>query len=56
MKTFWKDEQGTDLVEYTLILAFIALAGAALFVGMGITTSGLWSAVNSRLAASNQGS
>lgn len=56
MKRFWKSEDGTDLVEYSLILAFIALAGAAIFIGMGSNTSALWSTVNSRLAASNQGS
>lgn len=56
MSKFWRNQQGTDLVEYTLILAFVCLAGAAMFLGMGSTTSGLWSTVNSRLAASNQGS
>jgi Flp pilus assembly pilin Flp len=56
MLAFWKSDRGTDLVEYTLILAFIALAGAATFIGMGSTTTTLWSAVNNRLASANQGS
>jgi Flp pilus assembly pilin Flp len=56
MKIFWKSEQGTDLVEYTLLLAFVALAGAAAFIGMGSSTTTLWSIVNNRLAAANQGS
>jgi Flp pilus assembly pilin Flp len=50
----FSDERGQDLVEYTLLLAFIALVGAAVFIGMGSTTSGLWTIVNSRLAAANQ--
>lgn len=50
------DEIGQDLIEYSLLLAFICLAGAALFISMGNTTAGLWSTVNSRLAAANQGS
>ncbi len=29
--TFVNDEQGQDLIEYTLLLAFVALASAALF-------------------------
>ena len=48
---FVQDEQGQDLVEYSLLLAFVCLSGAALFIGMGRTTSGLWSIVNSRLAS-----
>jgi len=43
-------EEGQDLIEYSLLLAFVALAGAAVFVGMGNTTSGIWNTVNSRLA------
>jgi len=49
-----RDEQGQDLVEYSLLLAFVCLVGAAMFIGMGQTTAGLWTTVNSRLAAANQ--
>ena len=51
-----REEQGQDLVEYTLLLAFVCLSGAALFIGMGSTTKTLWGIVNSRLAAANQSS
>lgn len=54
MKRLFSGCEGQDLIEYTLLLAFIALVGAALFIGMGGTTSGLWTIVNSRLAAANQ--
>lgn len=54
LRTLARDEQGQDLVEYTLLLAFVCLAGAAAFIGMGNTTKGLWTTVNSRLAAANQ--
>ena len=47
---FWRNETGQDLIEYTLLLAFVVLVGAATFIGMGTTSSGIWSAVNSRLA------
>jgi Flp pilus assembly pilin Flp len=57
MKTMWldfiKDEQGQDLIEYTLLLAFVALASAALFIGAGKSVSGIWSVTNSRLVAAN---
>jgi Flp pilus assembly pilin Flp len=53
---FWSDENGQDLIEYTLLLAFVALSGAALYIGMGQTINGIWGIVNSRLAAANQSS
>ncbi len=53
---FWRCERGQDLVEYSLLLAFVCLAGAALFIGMRDTTSSLWGTVNNRLAANNQAS
>ncbi|MBZ5603575.1 MAG: Flp family type IVb pilin [Acidobacteriia bacterium] len=52
-RRFLVDERGQDLVEYSLILAFIALAGAAAYLGMAASTQGLWSVVNSRLASAN---
>lgn len=54
--SFWRDGRGQDMVEYSLLLAFVCLVGAAVFIGMGQTTSGLWSIVNTRLAAANQSS
>jgi len=50
---FAKDEQGQDLIEYTLLLAFVCLGSAALFVNAGRSVSGIWTATNSRLAAAN---
>lgn len=48
---FLHNERGQDLIEYTLLLAFIALVGVATFIGMGNTTSGIWSIVNNRLSS-----
>jgi len=56
IKSFWEDERGQDMVEYSLLLAFVSLSGAALYIGMGSTTKTLWGIVNSRLAAANQSS
>ena len=50
---FLRDEQGQDLVEYTLLLAFVSLASAALFLSTGSAVNGIWSAANSRLANAN---
>ncbi len=43
LRNFWKDEQGQDLIEYTLLMAFVALASAALFLGAGGSIKGIWS-------------
>jgi len=51
--TFLKDDQGQDLIEYTLLMAFVALASAGLFLGAGGSISGIWSVSNSQLAAAN---
>ena len=50
---FIRDEQGQDLIEYTLLMAFVALASAALFLGAGGSISGIWGTSNSQLAAAN---
>ena len=50
---FIRDEQGQDLIEYTLLLAFVCLASAALFLSAGGSVAGIWNATNSNLAAAN---
>ena len=53
VKRFWKQEDGQDLVEYTLLIAFVAMCSAALFVGGGAQVAGIWSVGNSRLVVAN---
>ncbi len=55
MYRFLKEERGQDLIEYTLLLAFIALSGAALFIGMGSSINSIWTIVNSRMASAASG-
>ena len=47
---FLDDERGQDLIEYTLLLAFVALASAALFISAGGSVNTIWSVANSRLS------
>lgn len=53
MKAFIKncvrEEQGQDLIEYTLLLAFVALASAALFTSVGGSVNSIWGTANSTL-------
>ena len=53
MKEFVRDEQGQDLIEYTLLLAFVCLATSALFVSSGGSLSGIWNSANTQLASAN---
>ena len=53
MKQIWKGEEGQDLVEYTLLLAFVTLVAAGVFVNVGQNVSAIWSKANSHIAAAN---
>ena len=41
-KKFCGEESGQDLIEYTLLLAFVALASASIFVGAGNSINTIW--------------
>ena len=47
---FWKEDAGQDLIEYSLLMAFVALASAALFVSAGTNVSKVWSINNTTLS------
>jgi Flp pilus assembly pilin Flp len=50
LRNLWNEEQGQDLIEYTLLMAFVALASAALFIGAGGKISSIWSVTNNQLS------
>jgi Flp pilus assembly pilin Flp len=47
---FVKEEEGQDLIEYTLLMAFIALASAAIFIGAGNSVTKIWNTANNQLS------
>jgi Flp pilus assembly pilin Flp len=51
--SFWIDDRGQDLIEYTLLVSFVCLASAALFLGEGGSIRGIWSVSNSQLATAS---
>jgi len=53
MQRFWRDESGQDLIEYTLLLAFVALASASLFISAGNSVSGIWQNTSTQLSLAN---
>jgi Flp pilus assembly pilin Flp len=50
---FLAEDDGQDLIEYSLLMAFLALASAALFLKAGKSITGIWSTTNSQLVAAN---
>ena len=55
LRNLWNEEQGQDLIEYTLLMAFVALASAALFLGAGNSIKGIWNQTATNLANANSG-
>ena len=49
MMRFVKDEQGQDLIEYTLLMAFVALASAAIFINAGNSIKTIWTSASTQL-------
>lgn len=53
LNSFWHEEDGQDMVEYSLLLGFIGLGVVALLSGISTQLTGIWSTVNSTLASTN---
>jgi len=51
MRAFWREDGGQDLIEYSLLLAFVALASATMFIRAGGSIKSIWTTTNSQLAA-----
>ena len=49
--TFWKEEDGQDMVEYALLLAFVALAAVSLLTGVKNSINSIWASVNTNLSS-----
>jgi Flp pilus assembly pilin Flp len=53
LKAFCKEEDGQDLVEYSLLLAFLALATIGLLTNARTSLNGLWGTVATSLNTAN---
>jgi len=56
VKNFLNDEQGQDLVEYTLLLGFVALASAALYSTIQGQIQTIWQSTSDTLQQAGGGS
>jgi len=50
LKNFLKDESGQDLIEYTLLMAFVALASASIFISAGGSINSIWQQGSTQLS------
>jgi len=50
LKKLWRSEEGQDLTEYALLLAFVALTTAALVTAPATSVSKIWVQENSELS------
>ncbi len=56
IKNFLVDEQGQDLIEYSLLIGVILLASAAILAAGSGSMQGIWGAASSQLVTANTGS
>jgi len=53
LKRMWREEEGQDLVEYSLLMAFIALAGVGVLGTVKTSISTIWSSISSSLTVAS---
>ena len=49
LRNFWTEEEGQDLIEYSLLLAFLCLASAAVLTSTGASARSIWDKTQTRL-------
>ena len=54
IRAFLKEEDGQDLVEYSLLLAFIGLAATAVLGTVSKDVTALWTKVNTSLTTASK--
>ncbi len=55
LSAWWRDERGQDLVEYTLLIAFLATASVALLLNNLEATTAIWNKTNDNLDRAKDG-
>ena len=50
---FWQEEDGQDLIEYSLLITFIAIACAAIIGAGRPAVNNIWIATNNEISQAN---
>ncbi len=51
LQMFWNGEEGQDLIEYSLLLALVAVAAIGILLSVAGGLKNIWSSVNSTVTA-----
>jgi Flp pilus assembly pilin Flp len=51
LNNLWNDEDGQDMVEYSLLLGFVALSGAAVLTATRNQVVSIWQAISAGFVA-----
>jgi pilus assembly protein Flp/PilA len=51
LKNFWVEEDGQDLVEYALLIGFVAIAAVAGLTAMATNIGTIWTNINTKLTS-----
>lgn len=49
----WRDDEGQDLIEYTILLSFVTMTVMGLFMGSGKDVKQVWTVANNQLTVAN---
>ena len=49
MREFWREESGQDIVEYSLLITFIAIATMWVIAGSRPAVNGIWTGANTTI-------
>lgn len=53
LQNFWREEEGQDLIEYSLLITFIAIACAAIIGAGRPAVNNIWIGSNNQLSQAN---
>jgi Flp pilus assembly pilin Flp len=53
LRSLWEEEHGQDMVEYSLLLAFVALAAVGLLLGIKNEIKGMYSTISNTLSSAS---
>ncbi len=51
---FRRDDRGQDMIEYTLLLMFVAVFMVGMFASLGDEAHGVWNVASSEVAAASR--
>jgi pilus assembly protein Flp/PilA len=50
-RKFWRDTQGQDLIEYALMVGFVAVAAGAIMPGVGTSIAAIFTKLQTALTS-----